>query len=144
LRELIECGEIPDGRVDVRSICDVSASDVAGFTRCHFFAGIGGWSLALRLAGWPESESFWTNYRLVRARTERRKRRCLAGLTAELLLSETFMRTIDLPSPETIRKFTKAIAPPAGSYSKWMLRNMEAGLTARGTPKKIKPRPEKV
>ena len=30
------------------------------FTQCHFFAGIGGWSLALRLAGWPEDREVWT------------------------------------------------------------------------------------
>jgi hypothetical protein len=28
-------------------------SDLRGFTQCHFFSGIGGWSRALRLAGWP-------------------------------------------------------------------------------------------
>lgn len=60
LRELIECGEIPDGRVDERSICDVQPADLEGFTQCHFFAGIGGWSLALKLAGWPANRKVWT------------------------------------------------------------------------------------
>ena len=51
LCELIRCREIPDGVVDTRSITDVSPSDLEGFAQHHFFAGIGGWSLALRLAG---------------------------------------------------------------------------------------------
>jgi DNA (cytosine-5)-methyltransferase 1 len=32
----------------------------AGYTRCHFFAGIGGWDYALQLAGWPEDLPIWT------------------------------------------------------------------------------------
>jgi DNA (cytosine-5)-methyltransferase 1 len=28
--------------------------------QCHFFAGIGGWPYALRLAGWPEDREVWT------------------------------------------------------------------------------------
>ena len=54
LRELIKAGQIADGEVDERSIADVQPADVRGFRRCHFFAGIGGWDLALRLAGWSD------------------------------------------------------------------------------------------
>lgn len=54
LRELIKRGLIADGVVDDRSILDVDANDVKGFTQHHWFAGIGGWSLALRQAGWPD------------------------------------------------------------------------------------------
>lgn len=53
LRELIRCGEIPPGDVDERSIADISPHELTGYTQQHFFAGIGGWSLALKLAGWP-------------------------------------------------------------------------------------------
>ena len=60
LRELIRRGLIADGVVDERSILDVSADDLRGFTQCHFFAGIGGWSYALRLAGWPDDQPVWT------------------------------------------------------------------------------------
>lgn len=60
LRELIRRGLIADGEVDERSILDVTADDLRGFTQCHFFAGIGGWSLALRLAGWPDERPVWT------------------------------------------------------------------------------------
>jgi DNA (cytosine-5)-methyltransferase 1 len=31
-----------------------------GFTQCHFFAGIGVWSHALRLAGWDDARPVWT------------------------------------------------------------------------------------
>lgn len=51
LRELIKAGEIAPGDVDERSITDVQADDLLGYTQHHFFAGIGGWSRALRLAG---------------------------------------------------------------------------------------------
>ena len=60
LRELIKRKLIPDGEVDERSIADVRADDLAGFVQCHFFAGVGGWPLALRLAGWPEDKPVWT------------------------------------------------------------------------------------
>lgn len=60
LRNLIEAGLIPAGDVDTRSIEDVIPNELRGYTQCHFFAGIGGWPLALHLAGWPESRPVWT------------------------------------------------------------------------------------
>lgn len=60
LRELIAEGHIAGGHVDERDIQDVQPADLAGFVQCHFFAGIGGWSLALRLAGWPDDRPVWT------------------------------------------------------------------------------------
>ena len=60
LRNLIKAGLIPDGEVDTRSIVDVSADDLRSYTQCHFFAGIGGWAHALRLAGWPDDRPIWT------------------------------------------------------------------------------------
>ena len=60
LRENIKAGLIADGDVDERSITAVSPGDLAGYTQCHFFAGIGIWSYALRLAGWPDDEPVWT------------------------------------------------------------------------------------
>lgn len=60
LRELIKDGCIAPGVVDERSISDIKPQELYGFTQCHFFAGIGGWSLALRLAGWPDSWPIWT------------------------------------------------------------------------------------
>ncbi|HIR20914.1 MAG TPA: DNA cytosine methyltransferase [Candidatus Aphodousia faecalis] len=60
LRELIKCGFIADGVVDDRSITEVKADDLKEFTQCHFFAGIGGWSYALRLAGVSDGARLWT------------------------------------------------------------------------------------
>lgn len=51
LRQLIKDGLIPAGDVDERPIQEVHVSDLIGYTQHHFFAGIGGWSLALQLAG---------------------------------------------------------------------------------------------
>lgn len=60
LRELMKANQIPDGEVDERSIELVRPDDLRGFRQCHFFAGIGGWAYALRLAGWPDGRDVWT------------------------------------------------------------------------------------
>jgi DNA (cytosine-5)-methyltransferase 1 len=60
LRNLIAAGHIAPGIVDERSIEDVFPSDLRGFTQCHFFAGIGVWSHALRRSGWADSRPVWT------------------------------------------------------------------------------------
>lgn len=60
LRNLIAAGHIARGIVDERSIEDVHPSDLRGFTQCHFFAGFGVWSLALRRAGWTDDRPVWT------------------------------------------------------------------------------------
>jgi len=60
LRNLIDAKLLPAGMVDERDIRLVQPSDLKEFTQCHFFAGIGGWSLALALAGWPEDRKVWT------------------------------------------------------------------------------------
>lgn len=60
LRELIAAGEIPDGDVDTRDIRQVQAHELTGYIQCHFFAGIAGWSEALRIAGWPVTRPAWT------------------------------------------------------------------------------------
>lgn len=60
LRELIAAGQIAPGDVDTRSIKDVEPDDLRGYTQCHFFAGIGVWSHALRCAGWSDDRPVWT------------------------------------------------------------------------------------
>ncbi len=60
LRNLIAAGHIAPGDVDDRSIEDVRPSDIDGYAQCHFFAGVGVWSYALRLAGWPDDRPVWT------------------------------------------------------------------------------------
>ncbi|WP_075686464.1 DNA cytosine methyltransferase, partial [Serratia marcescens] len=60
LRNLIAAGHIAPGDVDERSIEDVKPDDLRNYTQCHFFAGIGVWSYALRNAGWPDDKPVWT------------------------------------------------------------------------------------
>ncbi|WP_063936117.1 DNA cytosine methyltransferase [Caballeronia zhejiangensis] len=60
LRNLIAAGHIAPGDVDERSIEDVRPSDLRGYTQCHFFAGIGVWSYALRRAGFGDDRPVWT------------------------------------------------------------------------------------
>lgn len=60
LRNLIAAGLIAPGDVDTRSITEVRPDDIKGYTQAHLFAGIGGWSLAFRLAGIPDTTPIWT------------------------------------------------------------------------------------
>jgi DNA (cytosine-5)-methyltransferase 1 len=60
LLNLIDAGLIANGVVDRRSIVDVRPDDIRPFRQCHFFAGLGGWSHALRLAGWSDDRPVWT------------------------------------------------------------------------------------
>lgn len=62
LRQLVKDELIPDGFIDNRPIEEVRADELirAGFRQHHFFAGIGGWPLAFRLAGIPDDEEWWT------------------------------------------------------------------------------------
>ena len=57
LRELIAQGHLSPGEVDTRSIKDIDHIDAE---TAHFFAGIGGWDYALKLAGWPTERPVWT------------------------------------------------------------------------------------
>lgn len=50
----------PEATVDRRDVRNVQPADVADFRRCHFFGGIGGWQVALDLAGWPAERPVWT------------------------------------------------------------------------------------
>ena len=60
LRNHIADGLLPDGFVDERDIRDVQPGDLEPFVQCHFFAGIGGWSRGLGLAGLPNEVPLWT------------------------------------------------------------------------------------
>jgi DNA (cytosine-5)-methyltransferase 1 len=54
LTELIKMKLIAPGVVDTRSIKDVDSTEIKAFDQWHFFAGIGGWSYALKQAGWDD------------------------------------------------------------------------------------------
>lgn len=60
LRELVKAGHIAPGDVAECSIEDLKPDDLRRYTQCHFFAGIGVWSYALRSAGWPDDRPIWT------------------------------------------------------------------------------------
>ena len=60
LRNLIAAGHIAPGVVDERSIVEIQPEELREFTQVHLFAGIGVWSHALRLAGWPDDRPVWT------------------------------------------------------------------------------------
>jgi DNA (cytosine-5)-methyltransferase 1 len=60
LRNLIRDGLLPAGDVDERSITEIRPGDLRGYDQCHFFCGIGGWPLALQLAGIPSDRPLWT------------------------------------------------------------------------------------
>jgi len=60
LRELIQDNLIAQGTVDARDIRDIVPTELVGHRQVHLFAGIGVWSLALRLAGVPDDAEVWT------------------------------------------------------------------------------------
>lgn len=60
LRRLVEAGHLPAGVVDARDVEEVMPDDLRPYAHVHLFAGIGGWPLALRLAGWPDDRPVWS------------------------------------------------------------------------------------
>jgi DNA (cytosine-5)-methyltransferase 1 len=60
LNVLIEADCIAKGTVDQRNILEINPREFKKYQQCHFFAGIGGWSYALRLADWPDDAPVWT------------------------------------------------------------------------------------
>lgn len=55
----MEDGLISYGDIDTRSIEEVEPADLRGYTRLHFFAGLGAWDHALNLAEWGDAPC-WT------------------------------------------------------------------------------------
>lgn len=111
LRELIKAGLIPNGYVDDRSITDVTPSDLEGFTQCHFFAGIGGWSYALQLAGIPASTRLWTGSPPCQPFSVAGKQ---LGQLDERHLAPTFMRLVDQCRPAIL--FGEQVAAAIGKH----------------------------
>jgi DNA (cytosine-5)-methyltransferase 1 len=109
LRNLIEAGHIAPGDVDERSITEVTANDLRGYTQAHFFAGIGGWSLALRLAGWPDSKPVWTGSCPCQPFSIAGKQ---TGASDERHLWPAFQRLIAQQKPTTV--FGEQVASKAG------------------------------
>lgn len=111
LRELINNKLIPYGYVDERSITEVTPSDLEGFTQCHFFAGIGGWSFALKLAGVPESTRLWTGSPPCQPFSVAGQSR---GFDDERHLAPVFLRLIRECKPELL--FGEQVAAAIGKH----------------------------
>ncbi|HEA0302864.1 TPA: DNA cytosine methyltransferase [Salmonella enterica] len=111
LRNLIDAGLIAPGIVDDRSISDVTAADLKGFTQCHFFAGIGGWSLALRLAGVPDNFACWTGSPPCQPFSSAGKQ---LGQLDERHLAPTFMRLVTQCHPPIL--FGEQVAAAIGKH----------------------------
>ncbi|EQA1589914.1 DNA cytosine methyltransferase [Enterobacter hormaechei] len=111
LRNLIDAGLIAPGIVDERSITDVTPSDLKGFKQCHFFAGIGGWSYALRLAGIPDNFSCWTGSPPCQPFSTAGKQ---LGQLDERHLAPTFMRLVSQCRPPVL--FGEQVAAAIGKH----------------------------
>ena len=124
LRELIKSGQIAAGDVDERSIEDVQPDDLRGYTQCHFFAGIGGWSLALRQAGFDDARPVWTGSCPCQPFSTAGKG---AGFADERHLWPDFFHLIEQCRPPVV--FGEQVASPDGLV--WLER-VHADLEAAG------------
>ena len=124
LRNLIAAGHLPPGDVEERSIADLTAKDLKGHEQAHFFAGIGGWPLALRLAGWATDRPVWTGSCPCQPLSCAGKRR---GANDERHLWPAFFRLIRESRPPVV--FGEQVASPDGLV--W-LDAVRADLEAEG------------
>lgn len=99
LRNLIKAGHIADGVVDDRSIIDVEPTDLAGFHQCHFFAGVGIWSYALRCAGVDDDVRVWTGSAPCQPFSQAGRRK---GFDDERHLWPVWARLIEVCRPDLI------------------------------------------
>lgn len=51
---------VKEAHVLCEDVRELGEADLEGFQQAHFFAGIGGWPLALWMAGWPGDREVWT------------------------------------------------------------------------------------
>lgn len=118
LRELIAAGYLPAGEVDERSIIDVEPADLRGFAQCHFFAGIGGWPYALRLAGVAEDLSVWTGSPPCQPFSQAGQRK---GQDDDRHLAPAFLRLVAACRPELVfgeQVASAAVLGPVGGSAR--------------------------
>lgn len=124
LENLIEAGWLSPGYVDPRPIQEVSSRDLSTYAQCHFFAGIAGWSLALRIAGWPANRPVWTGSCPCQPFSDAGRRR---GFADERHVWPTWRELIRVCEPPVI--FGEQVASKAGRA--W-LAGVRADLEALG------------
>jgi DNA (cytosine-5)-methyltransferase 1 len=99
LERLSERGHIAQGTVDRRDVRTIDAVDVGSVAQFHAFAGIGVWSYALRLAGWPDDVPVWTGSCHCQPFSQAGKRR---GTTDERHLWPTWFRLLEKCRPPVV------------------------------------------
>lgn len=109
LRNLISAGHIAPGDVDERDIREVQPEEIEGYAQCHFFAGIGVWSYALRMAGWPDNQPVWTGSCPCQPFSTAGKKK---GTADDRHLWPEFFRLIQKCSPSAV--FGEQVAGKAG------------------------------
>ena len=118
LRELVAAGLLPAGDVDERSILEVEPADLRGFAQCHFFAGIGGWPYALRLAGVAEDLSVWTGSPPCQPFSQAGQRK---GQNDDRHLAPAFLRLVAACRPELVfgeQVASAAVLGPVGGAAR--------------------------
>src|SRR5262245_19778186 len=124
LRNLIAAGLLPEGVVDGRDVRKVATDEVREYRQCHWFAGIGGWPLALALAGWPADRPVWAASLPCPPFSPAGKRK---GVEDERHLWPVFLRLVRECRPPTL--FGEQVASADGI--EW-LAGVQADLEAAG------------
>jgi DNA (cytosine-5)-methyltransferase 1 len=109
LRKLIAANMIAPGDVDERSIEDVVPLELAKYVQCHFFAGIGVWSYAMRRAGWPDDRRSWSGSCPCQPFSQAGQG---AGFADERHLWPAFFHLIEQCRPDVV--FGEQVASPDG------------------------------
>jgi DNA (cytosine-5)-methyltransferase 1 len=129
LQNLERAGHIAAGAIDPRSIRAIAASDLRGRRQAHFFAGLGGWSHALRLADWPDDAPVWTGSCPCQPFSQSGRKK---GFADDRHLWPTWFKLIEECRPPII--FGEQVASPDGL--KWLdlvLTDLEGAGYAFGT-----------
>ena len=108
LLNLVAAGGLPAGVVDRRDIAEVCAQDVFPHPQAHLFAGIGGWPLALELAGWGTAPVWSASLPCQPFSLAGRK----GGVTDRRHLWPVFVPLVDQLRPPVI--FGEQVASPLG------------------------------
>jgi DNA (cytosine-5)-methyltransferase 1 len=109
LGNLKSAGHIAPGTIIPGDIRNVRPEDVEHATQAHFFAGIGVWSHALRLAGWPDGTPVWTGSCPCQPFSTAGRRK---GTADERHLWPEWYRLIKACRPPVV--FGEQVASPAG------------------------------